>query len=66
MSSKGKRISKEVLEKRIKIVVQVLAIIEEEAHKKNFFERFIICMQYLFCKKFDTFFKIGKSKNKEN
>ena len=64
MSSKGKRVSKEVVERRITTVVQVLAIMEEEAHKKNFFERFVICMQYLFCKKFDAFFKTGKRKNK--
>jgi hypothetical protein len=33
---------------------------EEEAKKKNFFARFIIAMQYLFCKKIDVFFKVGR------
>ena len=60
MSSKIKKVTKEVVSRRIETVVQVLSIMEEEAHKKSFFERFIICCQYLFCKKFDAFFKVGK------
>jgi hypothetical protein len=35
---------------------------EEEAKKKSFFARFIICCQYLFAKKFDAFFKVGKKR----
>lgn len=60
MSSKAKKVSKEVVGRRLETVVQVLAIMEEEAHKKNFFARFVICCQYLFCKKFDAFFKVEK------
>ena len=60
MSSKTKKIAKEVVSRRIETVVQVLSIMEEEAHKKSFSARFIICCQYLFCKKFDAFFKVGK------
>ena len=67
MSSKAKKVTKEVVSRRIEtevqvlsIVVQVLSIMKEEAHKKSFFARFIICCQYLFCKKFDAFFKVGK------
>lgn len=60
MSSKIKKVTKEVVSRRIETVVQVLSIMEEEAHKKSFFARFVICCQYLFCKKFDAFFKVGK------
>ena len=60
MSSKAKKVTKEVVLRRIETVVQVLSIMEEEAHKKSFSARFIICCQYLFCKKFDAFFKVGK------
>ena len=64
MSSRAKRVTKEVVNRRIETVVQVLAIMEEEANKKTFGQRFIICCQYLFAKKFDAFFKVGKRKNK--
>ena len=60
MNSKAKKVTKEVVSRRIETVVQVLSIMEEEAHKKSFSARFIICCQYLFCKKFDAFFKVGK------
>ena len=60
MSSKAKKVGKEVVVRRIETVVQVLSIMEEEAHKKSFFARFIICLQYLFLKRFDVFFKVGK------
>ena len=39
MSSRAKKVSKEVVSRRIETVVQVLAIMEEEAHKKGFFAR---------------------------
>lgn len=60
MSSKAKKVTKEVVQRRIETVVQVLAIMEEEAHKKSFFARFVICCQYLFLKRFDAFFKVGR------
>ena len=42
MSSKAKKVTKEVVSRRIETVVQVLSIMEE-AHKKSFSARFIIC-----------------------
>lgn len=60
MSSKTKKVSQQILAQRLTTVVQVLSIMEEEARKKNFFARFIIAMQYLFCKKIDVFFKVGR------
>ena len=65
MSSKAKKVTQEVVNRRIETVVQVLAIMEEEAHKKSFFARFIICCQYLFAKRFDVFFKVGKKNGKD-
>lgn len=64
MSSKAGKVEKEVVARRLETVVQVLSIMEEEAHKKSFGARFIICCQYLFFKKFDTFFKAGKKHGK--
>jgi type VI protein secretion system component VasF len=60
MSSKAKKVSQQIVAQRLTTVVQVLSIMEEEAKKKNFFARFIIAMQYLFCKKIDVFFKVGR------
>ena len=60
MSSQAKKVSKKIVNQRLTTVVQVLSIMEEEAKKKSFFARFIICCQYLFAKKFDAFFKVGK------
>lgn len=62
MSSQAKKVSKKIVNQRITTVVQVLSIMEEEAKKKSFFARFIICCQYLFAKKFDAFFKVGKKR----
>lgn len=61
MSSKAKRVNKKIVEQRLTTVVQVLSIMEEEAKKKTFLQRFIISMQYLFSKKIDVFFKEGKA-----
>lgn len=62
MSSQAKKVSKKIVNQRLSTVVQVLSIMEEEAKKKSFFARFIICCQYLFAKKFDAFFKVGKKR----
>lgn len=66
MSSRAKKVAKEVVSRRIETVVQVLAIMEEEAHKKSFCARCIICYQYLFLKRFDVFFKVGKKHGKKD
>lgn len=60
MSSQSKRVKDSVVRQRITTVVQVLSIMESEAKKKSFFARFVICMEYLFLKRFDAFFKVGK------
>lgn len=59
MSSQAKKVGKKIVNQRLSTVVQVLSIMEEEAKRKGFFARFIICCQYLFAKKFDAFFKVG-------
>ena len=62
MSSKVRKVTKEIVQQRLTTVVQVLSLMEEEAKKKTFFQRFAISMQYLFCKKIDVFFKEGKKR----
>lgn len=62
MSSKTRKIYRQIAEQRLATVVQVLSLMEEEAKKKTFFQRFAISMQYLFSKKIDVFFKAGKKR----
>lgn len=57
MSSKVTKISKEVKNRRLNTLVQVLSLMEMEAQKKNFFKRCSIAMRYLFAKDFKGFFK---------
>ena len=57
MSSGARKVSKEVQNRRLNTLVQVLTLMEEEARKKNFFKRFLIAMRYLFARDFKGFFK---------
>lgn len=60
MSNVVRRNTKRNIEQKVTVAVQILSILESEAQKKNFFQRFSIAMKYLFFKKFDAFFKEGK------
>ena len=57
MGSKATKIGKEVQNRRLNTLVQVLSLMEMEAQKKNFFKRFNVAMRYLFAKDFKGFFK---------
>lgn len=57
MSSGARKVSKEIQNRRLNTLVQVLTLMEEEARKKNFFKRFLIAMRYLFARDFKGFFK---------
>lgn len=65
MSSKAKKVSKEVVERRLETVVQVLTIMEAEAQKMNWFQRFRLSWSFLWKKNINAFFQIA-SKNKKN
>ena len=64
MSSKAKKVAEEVTARRIETVVQVLAIMEEEASKMNWFQRFKLSQSFLWRKNVDAFFQTA-SKNKK-
>lgn len=64
MSSKAKKVSKEVVGRRLETVVQVLAIMEEEAQKMSWFQRFKVSQSFLWKKNINAFFQIA-SKNKK-
>lgn len=64
MSSKAKKVSQEIITRRIETVVQVLSIMEEEARKMSWFQRFKLSQSFLWKKNIDAFFQTA-SKNKE-
>ena len=64
MSSKAKKVSKEVVGRRIETVIQVLSIMEEEASKMSWFQRFRLSQSFLWKKNIDAFFQTA-SKNKK-
>ena len=64
MSSKAKKVSQEVVTRRIETVVQVLSIMEEEAQKMSWFQRFKLSQSFLCKKNIDAFFQTA-SKNKK-
>ena len=64
MSSKAKKVSQDVLQRRIATVVQVLSIMSSEAEKMSWFQRFKISQSFLWKKNIDCFFTLA-SKNKK-
>ena len=64
MSSKAKKVAQEVVTRRIETVVQVLSIMEEEAQKMSWFQRFKLSQSFLWKKNIDAFFQTA-SKNKK-
>lgn len=57
MSSKTKKIGKDVLKRRVHTTVQVLTILENVAQKKNIWTRQRIAFRYVFFKDFKGFFE---------
>lgn len=64
MSSRMRKLEKEVVTRRIETVVQVLSIMQEEAQKMSWFQRFRLSQSFLWKKNIDAFFQTA-SKNKK-
>lgn len=64
MSSKAKKVEKEVVGRRIGTVVQILSLMEVEARKMSWFQRFKLSQSFLWKKNINAFFQIA-SKNKK-
>lgn len=65
MSSKTKKVGKQIVEQRITTVVQVLTIMQSEAEKMSWFQRFLLSQRFLWTKNIDSFFKIASKNSKE-
>lgn len=57
MSSKGKRVAKEVFNRRLETVAQVLTLMEQVAKQKSLFGRIKIAIRYVVKKDFRAFFE---------
>lgn len=65
MSSKAKKINQQIVAQRVTTVVQVLSIMESEAQKMSFWQRFKLANTFLWKKNIDAFFQLAQSNKDE-
>ena len=65
MSSKAKKINQQIVAQRLTTVVQVLSIMESEAQKMSFWQRFKLANTFLWKKNIDAFFQLAQSNKDE-
>lgn len=67
MSSRAKKVQAKITEQRINTVIQVLAIMQNEAEQMSFFQRLRISNRFLWKKNIEGFFELAeKNKDKKN
>lgn len=64
MSSRSKRVQQQIVAQRLTIVVQVLSIVESEAKKMSWGQRFKLANSFLWKKNIDAFFQLA-TENRE-
>lgn len=64
MSSKAKKVKDSIVQQRVTTVVEVLSIMQNEADKMNWFQRFVVAQQFIWKKDISCFFQLAK-KNKK-
>lgn len=64
MSSRSKRVQQQIVAQRLTTVVQVLSIVESEARKMSWWQRFKLANSFLWKKNIDAFFQLA-TENKE-
>lgn len=64
MSSRSKKVQQQIFTQRLTTVCQVLSIVETEAEKMSWWQRFKLANSFLWKKNIDAFFQLA-SKNKE-
>lgn len=64
MSSRSKRVQQQITMQRVTTVVQVLSIMQAEAEKMSWWQRFKLANTFLWKKNIDAFFQLASS-NKE-
>ena len=64
MSSRSKRVQQQIVAQRVTTAVQVLSIMETEARKMSWWQRFKLANIFLWKKNINAFFQLADS-NKE-
>lgn len=64
MSSKAGKVKQQITAQRITTVIQVLSIMQTEAEKMSWWQRFRLANSFLWKKNIDAFFQLASS-NKE-
>ena len=64
MSSKAGKVRQQITRQRIATVIQVLSIMQTEAEKMSWWQRFRLANSFLWKKNIDAFFQLA-SNNKE-
>ena len=64
MSSRSKKVQQQIAEQRITAVLQILSIMQTEAEKMSWVQRFKLANSFLWEKNIDAFFQLADS-NKE-
>lgn len=64
MSSKAGKVKRQIAEQRMTTVVQVLSIMQNEADKMSWFQRWRVGQSFLWKKNIDCFFQLA-SKNRK-
>ena len=65
MSSRSKRVQKQIVAQRVTTAVQVLSIMEAEAEKMSFWQRLKLANSFLWKKNIDAFFQLAESNKDE-
>ena len=65
MSSRAKKTKDIIVGQRISTVCQVLSIMQNEADKMSWFQRFRISQSFLWKKNIDYFFQLAQKNKKE-
>ncbi len=65
MSNRAKRVSDKIVSQRVGTVVQVLAIMETNARKMSWWQRFKLSQSFLWKKNIDSFFQLADENNKK-
>ena len=66
MSSRTKRVQQQITEQRVLTVLQVLSIMQTEAEKMNWWQRFKLANSFLWKKNIDAFFQLADSNKETN
>ena len=65
MSSKARKVSDEIVARRITTVVQVLSIMEANASKMSWWQRLKVSNSFLWKKNIDCFFQLAQQNSKK-